>query len=103
MKKNFFYVAALFLGLTFTATSCSDDDEPNTDNQENVDPADIEYTSKNAKSWHNYSKVVARLLKADSQKLYDEWTGHYAEDFKTLKAGYSSHLASIEQDRKSVV
>ena len=28
MKKNFFYATALVLGLAFTATACSDDDEP---------------------------------------------------------------------------
>ena len=37
MKKSFFYVAALMLGLTFTATSCSNDD----DNE--VSAADIDY------------------------------------------------------------
>lgn len=97
MKKNFFYTAALCLSLAFTATACSDDDDDPETPGGNPDPANIEYTGKNANSWHNYSKVVARLLKTDSQKLYDEWTTHYAEEFKTLKAGYSSHLASIEQ------
>ena len=27
MKKNFFYATALVLGLAFTATACSDDDD----------------------------------------------------------------------------
>ena len=99
MKKNFFYLAALSLALTFTTTSCSDDDDLPNDEPENVDPANIEYTSQNAKSWHNYSKVVARLLKGDSQKLYDEWTNHYAEEFKTHAAatGFQSYLGCVEQ------
>lgn len=49
MKKNFFYATALVLGLAFTATACSDDDDNST-----VNPADIEYNSENAASWHNY-------------------------------------------------
>ena len=51
MKKNFFYATALVLGLAFTATACSDDDDNST-----VNPADIEYNSENAASWHNYMK-----------------------------------------------
>ena len=46
MKKNFFYATALVLGLAFTATACSDDDDNST-----VNPADIEYNSGNAASW----------------------------------------------------
>ena len=30
MKKNFFYATALVLGLAFTATACSDDDDNST-------------------------------------------------------------------------
>lgn len=51
MKKNFFYATALVLGLAFTATACSDDDDNST-----VNPADIEYNSENAASWHNYMR-----------------------------------------------
>lgn len=58
MRKNFFYAAALVLGLAFTATACSDDDDNST-----VNPADIEYNSENAASWHNYMRNVAALLK----------------------------------------
>ena len=40
MRKNFFYAAALVLGLAFTATACSDDDDNST-----VNPADtVSYT-----------------------------------------------------------
>ena len=51
MKKNFFYATALVLGLAFMATACSDDDDNST-----VNPADIEYNSENAASWHNYMR-----------------------------------------------
>ena len=68
MRKNFFYAAALVLGLAFTATACSDDDDNST-----VNPADIEYNSENAASWHNYMRNVAALLKADATNLYDSW------------------------------
>ena len=37
MKKNFFYVAALVLGLSFTMTACSSDDD------EVIAPEDIDY------------------------------------------------------------
>ena len=47
MKKNFFYAAALAMGLTFSVTACSDDDTP----KEPVDVANIDYTSENATSW----------------------------------------------------
>ena len=62
MKKSFFYVAALMLGLAFTATSCSNDD----DNE--VSAADIDYNSENATSWHNYMKNVGRLLQTDATR-----------------------------------
>ena len=67
MKKSFFYVAALMLGLTFTATSCSNDD----DNE--VSAADIDYNSENAASWHNYMKNVGRLLQTDATNLQAAW------------------------------
>ena len=51
MKTKFFYVAALIWGLAFTTTSCSSDDDNPT-----IDPANIDYTSENASSWHNYMR-----------------------------------------------
>ena len=56
MKTKFFYVAALIWGLAFTTTSCSSDDDNPT-----VDPANIDYTSENASSWHNYMRNVAAV------------------------------------------
>ena len=79
MKKSFFYVAALMLGLAFTATSCSNDD----DNE--VSAADIDYNSENATSWHNYMKNVGRLLQTDATNLQAAWTtGGYGDAFIDL-------------------
>lgn len=110
MKKNFLYAAAIMLATSFTFTACDDDDDNDPGNggnnqkpdTENVDPAQIEYTSKNAKSWHNYMTVVAKLLKEDSQKLFDEWNNGYAEGFKNPGTagnitGFTSYISCIEQ------
>ena len=100
MKKNFFYAMALALGLAFTATACSDDEENGT-----VNPGDIEYNSENAASWHNYMRNVAALLKTDATHLYDSWSTSYkggadfATSFKEHKGAYdfSSAWNCIEQ------
>ena len=100
MKKNFFYATALVLGLAFTATACSDDDDNST-----VNPADIEYNSENAASWHNYMRNVAALLKTDATNLYDSWNTSYkggasfATSFKAHTGAYnfSSAWNCIEQ------
>ena len=100
MRKNFFYAAALVLGLAFTATACSDDDDNST-----VNPADIEYNSENAASWHNYMRNVAALLKTDATNLYDSWNTSYkggasfATSFKAHNGAYnfSSAWNCIEQ------
>lgn len=100
MKKDFFYATALVLGLAFTATACSDDDDNST-----VNPADIEYNSENAASWHNYMRNVAALLKTDATNLYDSWNTSYkggasfATSFKAHNGAYnfSSAWNCIEQ------
>ena len=112
MKKNFIYAAALFMGLTISFSSCSDDDdEPNVpgggeqvdpEDDGTKDPANIEYNSKNAKSWHNYMGVVAKLLKEDSEKLYNEWTTNkYGENFKNPgennPTGFKTYSACVQQ------
>ena len=76
MKTKFFYVAALILGLAFTTTSCSSDDDNPT-----VDPANIDYTPENASSWHNYMRNVAALLKTDAIS-----TTHGIQAIKEVKA-----------------
>ena len=104
MRKNFFYAAALVLGLAFTATACSDDDDNST-----VNPADIEYNSENAASWHNYMRNVAALLKADATNLYDSWNTSYkggasfATSFKAHNGAYNFSSAWNCIDRLSTV
>ena len=96
MKTKFFYVAALILGLAFTTTSCSSDDDNPT-----VDPANIDYTPENASSWHNYMRNVAALLKTDATNLYNAWNSSYkggesyASLFKARKLPMKSVLPKL--------
>ena len=99
MKTKFFYVAALIWGLAFTTTSCSSDDDNPT-----VDPANIDYTSENASSWHNYMRNVAALLKTDATNLYNAWNSSYkggdsyASLFKAHNGSpYASALSCVEE------
>ncbi|NCC10339.1 MAG: peptidase M75 [Bacteroidia bacterium] len=102
MKKNFFYVAALSLGLTLSATSCSDDDKSPSD-WDSSDAANVEYVAANASSWGNYMQIVASLLKADAATLYCDWSNSYnggasyAQIFKEHKAPFSSAKSCVEQ------
>lgn len=99
MKKNFFYAAALAMGLTFSVTACSDDDTP----KEPVDVANIDYTSENATSWNNYMKAVVTLLLRDASDLYEYWNDSYkggesyAETFKNHRAPFNSAGSCVQQ------
>lgn len=99
MKKNFFYAAALAMGLTFSVTACSDDDTP----KEPVDVANIDYTSENATSWNNYMKAVVTLLRKDASDLYGYWATSYeggesyAETFKKHRAAPFNSAGSCVQ------
>lgn len=99
MKKNFFYAAALAMGLTFSVTACSDDDTP----KEPVDVANIDYTSENATSWNNYMKAVVTLLLRDASDLYEYWDKSYkggesyAETFKNHRASFNSAGSCVQQ------
>lgn len=99
MKKNFFYAAALAMGLTFSVTACSDDDTP----KEPVDVANIDYTSENATSWNNYMKAVVTLLLRDASDLYEYWDKSYkggesyAETFKNHRAPFNSAGSCVKQ------
>lgn len=42
-----------------------------------TDPADLDYTPANAKSWGNYMVQVANLLVKDATDLYDAWNTSY--------------------------
>lgn len=106
MKKNFFYVATLALGLAFTATACSDEDTPNNGKEpqeQPVDAADIDYTSENADSWNNYMKAVVTLLRQDATDLYTYWADSYnggesyATTFKNHAAPFNSALNCVQQ------
>lgn len=107
MKKHFFYAALFAMGLTMTVTSCSDDDDNNGGEPPYhvVDTHNIDYSSENALSWHNYMINVASLLKADAATLYDSWKVSYdggesfAEAFKNHSeaSGKTSFLGCIEQ------
>lgn len=99
MKKNFFYAAALAMGLTFSVTACSDDDTP----KEPVDVANIDYTSENATSWNNYMKAVVTLLRKDASELYEYWAvsykggASYAETFRNHGAPFNSAGSCVQQ------
>lgn len=41
------------------------------------DTADLVYNAQNAKSWGNYMKQVAYLLKQDAETLYNSWSVSY--------------------------
>ncbi|GAE86013.1 hypothetical protein JCM10512_4492 [Bacteroides reticulotermitis JCM 10512] len=80
------------LGLAFTTTSCSSDD-----NKE-VSAADIDYNSDNATSWHNYMKNVARLLQTDATNLQAAWTtGGYGDAFINHKGEFTSAKSCVQQ------
>ena len=110
MKKSTFFRNSALLcgGLLFAAvafTSCSDNDDPTPDDQENVESKDLDYTEKNANSWHNYSVKVAELLARDSEDLHNSWAVSYdggeafANSFKKPSNSgiYKSYLNCIEE------
>lgn len=121
MKKLFFYVVVLLMGLNVVATSCSEND-PATDNTTNTDTntdssssssssstetsaADINCTSSNLTSWANYMRAVIVLLYQDAANLYDDWTSstsyggtNYGAYFKAHNSSdYASAVNCIEQ------
>lgn len=90
---------ALMMGLTLTATSCSDDDEKS----EQEIAIELDYTSSNAASWHNYMKNVAKLLTTDASNLYSYWAEAYnggeaySQTFINHHAPFTSALSCVEQ------
>lgn len=46
-KKNYFYLAALSLAMTFSMGACSDNNDPNPDGG-GKDPVNLDYSSENA-------------------------------------------------------
>lgn len=51
-KKNYFYLAALSLAMTFSMGACSDNNDPNPDGG-GKDPVNLDYSSENASAWGN--------------------------------------------------
>ena len=64
-KKNYFYLAALSLAMTFSMGACSDNNDPNPDGG-GKDPVNLDYSSENASAWGNYMYNVAMLLNDDA-------------------------------------
>ena len=71
-KKNYFYLAALSLAMTFSMGACSDNNDPNPDGG-GKDPVNLDYSSENASAWGNYMYNVAMLLNDDATMLYNSW------------------------------
>lgn len=96
MKKNYFLMGLLALGLCFTTVSCSDNDDNGLTEEE---AQNLEYTTDNAAAWGNYAVNVAMLLTNDSQTLYEAWESNFATAFKnhTEASGYSSANACVQQ------
>lgn len=93
----------LILGAVAVLATASCDKKNDNKKEEVVEAANIEYSSKNANSWHNYMNNVASLLKSDATSLYESWATSYndgdafASTFKSHKAIYTSALNCVEQ------
>jgi len=101
MKQNKLKVLVLGAVAVLAMASCNKKDEPKKEG--GVDAANIEYSSKNANSWHNYMNNVAALLKADATALYTSWETAYndgeafATTFKSHNSSYKTALNCVEQ------
>lgn len=95
-----FLSCLMLCSASFTAVSCSDDDDDKKVSDLTEEEAQaIDYTSEYADAWGNYTLNVAKLLADDSKKLYNEWNNGFANDFKnhTAASGYSSAIACVQQ------
>ena len=92
--KRIIFIASILCCTTFFA--CSSDD-PEVPTVEVTDAADLDYSSAYAASWANYSRNVAALLKSDAQRLSDEWTNGFAEQFRTgrFSGSYNESLQQV--------
>ncbi len=107
MKKNYFLIGLLALGLGLSVASCGDDDPVDdgnkggqtTEQTEEEKAQNLDYTSENAAAWGNYAIHVANLLVSDAQKLNSEWVNTYAEAFKnhTGESGFRSGADCVDQ------
>ena len=78
-QKNYFYLAALSLAMTFSMGACSDNNDPNPDGG-GKDPVNLDYSSENASAWGNYMYNVAMLLNDDATTLYNSWVTDYVDE-----------------------
>ena len=62
-----------------------------------TDPADLDYTSANAKSWGNYMVQVGYLLQQDATELYNAWTKSY-EGGKAYKDIFLNHEIEVGEE-----
>lgn len=85
MKKTLLFLTLMAFGLTFTITSCSDDDEPT------QTAADLDYSSDNAASWGTYMQIVADLLQQDAADLYEAWNTNYASNGQSFATSFKNH------------
>ena len=101
MKQSKLKVLVLSAVAVLAMASCNKKDEPKKEG--GVDAANIEYSSENANSWHNYMNNVAALLKADATALYTSWATAYndgeafATTFKSHNSSYKTALNCVEQ------
>jgi len=100
MKRQILSKVFLAALVAFSMTACDDD---NDDDKEEVAATDIEYSSDNASSWHNYMLNVSKLLTNDATSLNESWSKAYnggeafAATFKSHSGDYKSALNCIEE------
>ena len=104
MKKRALFAAGLLAFGAATFTACKDDDEEPLANISENEAVNTEYNSSYAKQWGNYMRVVATLLKTDSDNLYNYWNtaydggDSYAKRFLGYTgAGFQSSKDCVEQ------
>lgn len=104
MKKRALFAAGLLAFGAATFTACKDDEEDPLANISENEAVNTEYNSSYAKQWGNYMRVVATLLKTDSDNLYNYWNtaydggDSYAKSFLGYTgAGFQSSKDCVEQ------
>lgn len=115
MKKHFYLLSALIMGLSMCLVACDDDDDDDddaatsdgtSDGDDSTSSSDYDYaySADNADSWMNYAINTAKLLSSDATELYDSWNSSYdggdafATTFKSHSGGdYTSALSCVEQ------
>ena len=104
MKKRALFAAGLITFGAATFTACKDDEEEPLANIAESEAVNTEYNSSYSKQWGNYMRVVATLLKTDSDNLYKYWNeaydggDSYAKRFLSYTgAGFQSSKDCVEQ------